>query len=40
MQVKNRALAEAQQQLKKNVKGVKCLNHVSCMTGALLPSGG
>ena len=39
MQAKDRALAEVQQQLRKKVNGVKCLNHVSCMTVALLPSG-
>ena len=40
MQVKDRELAEAQQQLKKKVKGVKYLNHVPCMTVALLPARG
>ena len=37
MQAKDRELAEAQQQLRKKVNGVKCLNHVSCVTDALLP---
>ena len=33
MQAKDRELAEAQQQLREKVNGVKCVHNVWCVTG-------